>query len=423
MMTSLNDYDVIVIGGGPAGATTATLVAAAGHRVLLAEREAEPVFKIGESLMPATYWTLERLGLLEKLQDSHFPKKYSVQFYTKMGRASAPFYFFENDPHESSQTWQVKRSEFDQLLLDNAAEKGVEVRRGLSAQGVKLEGDEAKGVRFKNTHGETGEIRCRVVVDATGQGTLLSRQLGLMVAEPNLKNVSFFTHFEGATRDSGRDEGATLILHTEDQDSWFWYIPLPNNIVSVGVVGSVSHLVAGRSGDPQRVFDEELARCPALVPRLAGACQAMPIKVLRDFSYRSRRIAGEGWVLVGDAFGFVDPIYSTGVFLALKSGEHAADAILEGLAANDLSGARLGAWGPGYAAGVEALRKLVYAFYQKDFSFAEFSRRFPQHRRELVNLLIGNVYRDPPREIFEAMETMITLPKSAPLEILEPAVA
>lgn len=416
MNTPAENYDVLVIGGGPAGATVATLVAERGHRVLLAERLPEPVFKIGESLMPATYWPLARLGLLERMKASTFPAKHSVQFYTKTGKATRPFYFFENDPHESSQTWQVRRREFDQMMLDNAVEKGAEVRRGWTAQRVLFDGDRAVGAELQSTDGASVRVGARVVVDASGQSALMARGQGLLQLEPRMRHVSYFTHFEGAQRDAGIDEGATLILHTEDQDSWFWYIPLPDDVVSVGVVGPVEHMVHGRAGDPQKVFEEELARCWVLQPRLARARQMMPMKVLRDFSYRSRQIAGDGWVLVGDAFGFVDPIYSTGVFLALHSGELAADAILDGLDKGDTSGAQLGRFGAEYNAGIEALRKLVYAFYTKGFSFAEFLRVHPHCRRDIVNLLIGNVYREPIGDLFERMGEMIELPEAAPYE-------
>ncbi|HRC84128.1 MAG TPA: NAD(P)/FAD-dependent oxidoreductase, partial [Thermoanaerobaculia bacterium] len=391
------------------------LVAEAGHRTLLAERAPEPAFKIGESLMPATYWTLKRLGVLERMRASHFPAKRSVQFFTKSGKATAPFYFFENDPHESSQTWQVKRSEFDQLLLDNAREKGAEIRRGATVSRLLWQGEKALGVAIAPAEGEPYEVAAKVVVDASGQSSVVARALGLHQSEPTLRQVSFFTHFEGAQRDPGIDEGATLILHTRDQKSWFWYIPLPENVVSVGVVGSVDHLVAGREADPQRVFEEELAACEVLQPRLAGARQVQPMRVLRDFSYRARRIAGDGWLLVGDAFGFIDPIYSSGVFLALRSGELAADAINQGFARNDFSAAQLGCFGEEFAAGVEALRKLVYAFYHPEFSFARFLKRYPQYRPHIINLLIGNVDR-PLEGLFDAMGEMIPLPASAPFE-------
>jgi flavin-dependent dehydrogenase len=407
----LTEHDVIVIGGGPGGAAAATLVAQRGHKVLLLERSAEPRFKIGESLMPATWWTFDRMGMIPKLQASHFPRKYSVQFYSKSGRASSPFYFQETNPHESSVTWQVLRSEFDALLLDNAREHGVEVRRGAGVKDVLFEGERAVGVQLD----DGSNLSCRVVVDATGRSAFLGRKLGLMRPDPELRKAALFTHYEGALRDPGIDEGATLVLYTQEPGGWFWYIPLPEDRVSVGVVGSIERLVTRRAGDPQAVFDEEVARCPALQPRVESARQAMPVQVLRDFSYRSSRIAGDGWVLVVDAFGFLDPIYSSGVFLALKSGELAADSIHAALAAGDLSAARLGAHGPGFLAGMEAMRKLVYAFYEPEFSFAKFLARFPGCRIDLIHLLVGNVFR-PSNGLFGSMGQMARLPEEARLE-------
>ncbi|HEX2223890.1 MAG TPA: NAD(P)/FAD-dependent oxidoreductase, partial [Thermoanaerobaculia bacterium] len=402
----------------------ATLTAQQGHRVLLLERARYPRFKIGESLMPATYWTLERMGVLQKIKDSRFVRKYSVQFYTRTGKGSAPFYFQETDPHESSVTWQVLRSEFDALLLEHAAEQGVEVRRGANVKDVLFEGERAVGVQAEFEGEGTLDLSCRVVVDATGQTALISRKLGLRQPDPELKKASFFTHFEGAYRDPGIDEGATLVLHTETADAWFWYIPLPDDRVSVGVVGSPEYLLAGRQGDPQALFEQEVARCPALKPRLEGARQLFPVQATRDFSYRSSRVAGDGWVLVGDAFGFLDPIYSSGVFLALKSGEMAADAIHDALTADDVSAARLGAFGPGFAEGMESMRKLVYAFYEKDFSFAQFLGQFPEHRLELIHLLVGNVFREGAMDqLFADMSQMCRLPEAAPLKAAEAGAA
>jgi flavin-dependent dehydrogenase len=411
----MTDYDVITIGGGPGGAAASTLLAQQGYKVLLLERSRTPRFKIGESLMPATYWTFKRMGVLERLQNSHFPKKYSVQFYNKRGKASVPFYFTETDPSESSQTWQVLRSEFDALLLDNAREHGVEIRRGALVKDVLFEGDRAVGVRVDLPDEGEKEIRCRVVVDASGQTAIISKKLGLRVHDPELRKTAFFTHFQGALRDPGIDEGATLVIRTEEGKSWFWYIPLPDDRVSVGVVGGLDYMIKDRPADPQQVFEEEVERCPALQPRLANATQVFPVQATRDFSYRSSRIAGDGWVLVGDAFGFLDPIYSSGVLLALKSGELAADSIHEALAANDPSAARLGAHGPRFTAGMESMRKLVYAFYEQDFSFAKFLGRHPEHRLNIIHLLVGNQEQDI-GNLFEDMSWIVRFPEVVPFQ-------
>ena len=419
-MNTHHNYDLIVIGGGPAGSTVATLVAEQGHRVLLLEREAEPKFKIGESLIPATYWTFKRLGMLEKLRKSHFPQKYSVQFYSRTGKASSPFYFFQTNPHESAVTWQVLRSEFDEMLLDNAKEKGVEVQRGIRVREVLFEGDTATGVVVQDVNGIRETLNATVIADSTGQRSLIGRQLNLNTVEPNLKMASLFTHYEGGHRDEGIDEGATLILHTAEKDSWFWSIPLPYNRTSIGVVGELDYLLQNRRDangrlDTQQIFTEELEKCPALKGRLEGAKQLFPIQTTKDFSYRASRIAGNNWVLVGDAFGFLDPVYSTGLFLALKSGEMAADAIIEAFEKDDFSEAQLGSFGPTFVDGMEAFRKLVYAFYTKEFSFARFLSQYPEHQGGIVDILSGDVFRKDVTHIFPAMAEMCPLPPEVPL--------
>ena len=419
-MNTHHNYDTIVIGGGPAGSTVATLVAEQGHRVLLLERTSTPQFKIGESLIPATYWTFKRLGMLEKLRASHFPQKYSVQFYSRTGKASNPFYFFQTNPHDSAVTWQVLRSEFDQMLLDNAKEKGVEIRRGIGVREVLFEGDTATGVVTQNVDGTREPLNATVIVDSTGQRSLIGRQLSLNTTEPNLKMASLFTHYEGGHRDEGIDEGATLILHTEEKDSWFWSIPLPYNRTSIGVVGELDYLLQNRRDADsklnfQKIFTEELAKCAPLQQRLEGANQLFPIQSTKDFSYRASRIAGNNWVLVGDAFGFLDPVYSTGLFLALKSGEMAADVIIEAFHKNDFSEAQLGSFGPVFVKGMEAFRKLVYAFYTKEFSFARFLSEYPEHQGGIVDILSGDVFRKDVTHIFPAMAEMCPFPPEVPL--------
>src|SRR5207244_1040307 len=233
----MNTTDVIVIGGGPAGSTTATLLAQNGHRVRLFEREHFPRFHSGESLIPETYWVLQRLKMLDKMKASHFVKKYSVQFVNAQGKLSAPFYFHDNKPHECSQTWQVVRSEFDLMMLNNAREHGVEVHEGVRVLEVLFDSDRALGVKIRAEDGSHREVRAKVIVDASGQSGLLQNRFKLRVWDPVLNKGAIWTYWDGAYRDSGRDEGATLVLQTANKQGWFWYIPLHDNTVSVGVVG------------------------------------------------------------------------------------------------------------------------------------------------------------------------------------------
>jgi len=414
-------YDCVVIGGGPGGATAATVLAEAGKKVLLLERGNFPRFHIGESLMPESYWSFRRLGMLPRLKNSPFVKKYSVQFVNASGKESQPFYFDEMNPHECSQTWQVVRSEFDKMMLENAAEHGAEVWQDANVSEVIFEPaandslPRATGVVVTRAGKPAQRIGATVVVDASGTSSLIARKLGLRQPDPKLRKASIFAHYQGGRRDQGKNEGATLVLSTNDQDGWFWYIPLPDDIVSVGVVGDIDRLISSRES-PENTLEEEILRCPGLDDRMVGAKRVSKVHVLNDFSYRATRCAGENWVLIGDAFGFLDPIYSSGVFLALKSGEMAADAIIEGMAKNDLSPAQLGKWGQTLCDGMHAIRKLVYAFYTKGFSFGKFMRMHPEFKKNLVDLLIGDVFRPEVNQIFDTMEKMVPLPEAIPLE-------
>ncbi len=285
-----SDYDVVVIGGGPAGSTTSTILAQHGLRVGLFERERFPRFHIGESLIPETYWVLKRLNMLPKMQRSHFVKKYSVQFVNASGRLSAPFYFWDNKPHECSQTWQVVRSEFDHMMLNNAREHGVEAFDGVHVLEVLFEGDRASGVRIQDSEGRR-EIRAQVVVDASGQAGLLQNRFKLRLWDPILNKGAIWTYWEGAYRDTGRDEGATMVLQTASRNGWFWYIPLHNDVVSVGVVAPFDYLFKGRNGHEQ-TYQEEVDRCPAVKTRVSSGRRVTGYFATRDYSYRAREVAG-----------------------------------------------------------------------------------------------------------------------------------
>jgi flavin-dependent dehydrogenase len=296
------------------------------------------------------------------------------------------------------------RSEFDQMLLENAREHGVNACEGVHVLEVIFEGERAVGVRIKDADGTRRDVRARVVVDASGQAALLQNRFRLRIWDPVLNKGAIWTYWEGAYRDSGRDEGATMVLQTPDRQGWFWYIPQHDNVVSVGVVAPFDYLFKGRHNHEQ-TYNEEVERTPAVKQRIDGAKRATGYFLTRDYSYRSTTVAGDGWVLVGDAFGFLDPLYSSGVLLALKSGELAADAIVDGLQKGDTSAAQLGAWGANFNEGVDRMRRLVCEYYD-GFSFGKFVRAYPELQGTITDLLIGDLFTDRVDKVWGPMESL-----------------
>ncbi len=404
MPTNYPTADVVVIGGGPAGSTVSTLLAQHGCRVQLYERERFPRFHIGESLIPETYWVFQRLKMLDKMKASPFVKKYSVQFINAAGKLSAPFYFFDNKPHECSQTWQVIRSEFDTMMLQNAREQGVEVHQPARVLDVLFDGDRAVGVRVQHEDGSQQEVPARVVVDASGQSTMLQNRFKLRLWDPVLNKGAIWTYWQGAHRAPGQDGGATLVIQTTNRKGWWWYIPQHDDTISVGVVAPFDYLFKGR-GTHEQVYNEEVEACPAVKERISMGRRATGYFATKDYSYRSRQVAGHGWVLVGDAFGFLDPLYSSGVLLALRSGEMAADAIAEGLARGDVSAGQLGKWGETFNRGIDRMRRLVCEYYD-GFSFGQFVRTFPQLKGLVTDLLIGDLFTDRVDAVWGPMESL-----------------
>jgi len=402
----MSSPDVIVIGGGPAGSTAATVLAQKGYAVELFEREHFPRFHIGESMIPNTYFPLQRTGLLKKMQTSHFVKKYSVQFINQKGRLSEPFYFWDNKPHESSQTWQVRRSEFDRLSLNHARENGVKAAEGARVLEVLFEGTRAVGVRVKPEDGPEREVRSKVVIDASGQSTLIIDRFGLRQWDPQLKKAALWTYWKGAQRESGRDEGATLVIQTEGKKGWFWYIPLHDDIVSVGVVADADYLFRDRgSKDPEAIYFDEVSRAPGVQPRIANAVRCDIFRIQKEYTYRAAKAAGDGWCLVGDAFGFLDPLYSSGLLLAMTSASMAADAIDNALSANDTSEARLRQWEKPFLQGMNRIRRLVCEFYD-GLSFGRFIRKHPHLKGIVTDVLIGDVFKDEVDVLWPLMDEL-----------------
>ncbi len=403
-------WDVVIIGAGPAGSTSAALLAKEGHRVLVLEKEKFPRYHIGESMMPFCWYTLDRLGLIGKMEEIGFQQKHSVQFVSTDGLISKPFYFFEHDSHASAVTWQVERSEFDQMIVDKARSEGAEVREQHKVLDlIRNDSGTVTGVIAEDHGGTRHEFRARVVVDASGRDCFVAAKNRWRKRDPELNKVAIWTYFEGAMRDPGLDAGSTTVAYVPEK-GWFWYIPMRNGRISVGIVADRDYLYRD-TRDPAEIMTREIQENAWIKEHLSVGRQVGEYWVTGEYSYRSNYCASDGVLLVGDAFAFLDPVFSSGVFLALKSGELAADAIDAALKSGDTSAAQFRQYGEDLCIAIERMRKVVYAFYHPEFSFGRLVKGHPEMRPVLTDLLVGNIFVDQFDALFAAVREICDLPE------------
>jgi FADH2-dependent halogenase len=383
------DFDVAVVGGGPGGSSTATALARCGRRVLLLERDQFPRFHIGESQLPWSNEVFQALGVRETIAAAGFVQKWGASFWTTDGAAEQYVDFTDAVETPSPQTFQVPRATFDDLLLRHAEKCGVAVREQHRALDATFDAA-GVGLRFADPAGAEQTVRVGMIVDASGRSGFLARKLGRHALDPVLRNIAVHAQYESIPRRSGRRAG-DIRMFTRADLGWLWLIPLSDTVTSVGaVIPQAVHRRESRD-TPEESLAHYLDSTPSVRALLAAARRVTPARFDADYSYLGTRLAGDRWLSVGDAAAFLDPIFSTGVLLAMQGGLDAASAIDAGLRAGDLSRRRFAAYERVVRARYHHFRRFAVGFYNPNFRDLWFTptRRwglFPA----ILSILAGN---------------------------------
>ena len=378
------NYEAILIGGGPAGSTAACALAQKGHRVLVLERQQFPRFHIGESLLPASNAVFRSLGVEEKLRREAFVRKRGASFITEDDELSAYIDFTDCSKVPSPVTYQVPRARFDQLLLEHAQACGAEVRFGWHARQVEFTPDGAQ-LTARDEQGHKHSLSTQMVLDASGQAGFLSKRLGLRQPDPELRGLALHAQFEGIPPLEGERSGDIRIISRFDM-GWIWLIPLGESLTSVGLVLPKQRLQTQDGESKEEAFERLLRSTPAMERRLAHATRTSPVRAEADFSYAPTAYAGDRWLLVGDAGSFLDPVFSTGVLLALESGLEAAEFCHQSLRAERFESPRFRDYENLQRRRYQFFRQFVRGFYDPAFRDLFF---YPTQRFGLLDALVG----------------------------------
>jgi flavin-dependent dehydrogenase len=384
------DFDVAVIGGGPGGSSAATALARRRRRVLLLEREQFPRFHIGESQLPWSNEVFGALGARETIAAGGFVEKWGATFRTSDGTQEQYADFAAGVETPTPQTFQVLRERFDDLLLRHSARSGVEVRERHRVLDLTFDSNGVT-LRFADKEGVESVARVGVVVDASGRAGLVVKRFGRHEVDPLLRNIAVHAQYEGIPRATGRRAG-DIRMFTRPDMGWLWLIPLSDTVISVGAVIPRSVHLREAKPTPEDSLAHYLAATPAAGPLLERARRVSPARFDADYSYLATRMAGDRWVAVGDAAAFLDPIFSTGVLLAMQGGIEAAEAIDAGLRDGDVSARRFVGYERVVRTRYHHFRRFAVGFYDPAFRELWFTR--PKWLvgiyRAVVSVLAGN---------------------------------
>ena len=382
------DFDFAVAGGGPAGSSAAISLAQRGRSVVLFERERFPRFHIGESLLSTANDAFDALGVTERMEAACFPEKWGARLIAHDGRNGPGVDFAVVREVTRPKTYQVCREEFDRILLERARELGVDVREGHRVSACEF-GPDAATLDFTPPEGAPGRIRVRALVDATGREGLMARKLGLRTDEPRLANIAIFSHYTGVPRLAG-DRPDDIRLIARSDSGWFWLIPISKELMSVGVVMPKNLYMHLPQGSPEERLGRAIADTPVVAELMRDAQRQWPVRVEKDFSYSASTYAGDRWILAGDAGSFLDPVFSTGVSIAMESGIEAAAELDRALARNDFSARRFAAFSRRQRKRFRVFRRFVIGFYTPQFREIFFEPEAPKLIfRAVITILAG----------------------------------
>ena len=384
------DFDFAVAGGGPGGSSAAISLGQLGHSVVLFERETFPRFHIGESLLSTANDAFAALGVAKEIEAANFPPKWGARLFTHDGQSGRYVDFTCVREVTKPQTYQVCRQEFDRILLQRAREVGVDVREACNVVGCEFTPDAAILDVSSRGDAATGPVRVRALVDATGRGGLLARKFNLRIEEPRLANIAVFSHYTNVPRLKGaRPDDIRLIARNDA--GWFWLIPISKELTSVGVVlPKALYRTLANGSSSEETLNRTIADTPIVAELMRNARREWPVRVEKDFSYSASAYAGHRWILVGDAGSFLDPVFSTGVSIAMESGIEAAAELDRALARNDFSPSSFAAFSRRQRKRFEIFRRFVVGFYTPQFRDVFFSPEPPTLIfRSVVTMLAG----------------------------------
>jgi len=372
------DFDFAVVGGGPAGSSSAISLRQHGHSVVLFERETFPRFHIGESLLSTANDAFAALGVAKQIESAGFPEKWGARLYTHDGQSGRYVDFTNVREVTKAQTYQVCRQEFDRILLERARKVGVDVREACNVTGCEFTPDAAILDVASRVDGATSRMQVRALVDATGRGGLLARKFDLRTEEPRLANIAIYSHYTNVPRLEGpRPDDIRLIARNDA--GWFWLIPISKELTSVGVVLPKDLYRRLANGDSaEEALNRTISDTPIVAELMREARREWAVRVEKDFSYSASAYAGDRWILAGDAGSFLDPVFSTGVSIAMESGIEAAAELHRAFGRNDFSASSFAAFSRRQRKRFERFRRFVVGFYTPQFRDVFFSPEPPK---------------------------------------------